>query len=239
MLLLYVLWTFRLLLPFCTLKIYYCITYLLVQDQMYPWFLLSLSDPASLTAYQSTVSHHVVSFYALYLEVISFFPNLIYEQKLVLPAVSYDPLMALHCMALLLLLLLVFHCLSHFHLYIVHTFSGVFTLVRLLVPENGGIMLVLMFITVYQLPWHNMHIHVLCRKYKFSSSSLSSFHFLSPFTKQFFHCLRLCIMMYLSSSWGEEGWWYCFGYGHTVCSGKECEQDITTDIVKSLSEDKC
>ena len=160
--------------------------------------MLSLSDPAPLTAYQSTVSYHIVSFYALYLKVISFFPNLIHEQRLVLPAVSYDPLMALHCMTLLLLLL--FHCLSHFHLYIVHTFSGVVTLVRLLDPENGGIMLVLMFITVYQLPWHNVHIHVLCRKYKLSSSSLSSFHALSPFTKQFFHCLRLCIMLNLSSS---------------------------------------
>lgn len=206
--------------------------YLLVQDQMYPWFLLSLSDPTLPTAYQSTVCHRAVSFYALYLEVIiSFFPKLTHEQRLV----SYAPLMVLHCIALLLL----FHCLNHFYLYIVHIYCGVVTLVRLLVPDNGGIMLVLMFITVYQLTWHNMHIHVLCSQYKFSSSSLPSFHALSPFTKQFFNCLRLCIMMYLSSSWGEEGWWYCFGYGHTVCSGKECEQDITTDIVKSLSEDKC
>jgi hypothetical protein len=45
--------------------------------------------------------------------------------------------MVLHCMALLLL----FHSFSHFHLYIVDIYSGVVTLVRLLDPENGGIML--------------------------------------------------------------------------------------------------
>jgi hypothetical protein len=66
--------------------------------------------------------------------------------------------MVLHCMALLLL----FHCLSHFHLYVVHIYSGVVTLVRLLDPEKGSIMLILMFITVYQLTWRNMHVHVLC-----------------------------------------------------------------------------
>jgi hypothetical protein len=81
-----------------------------------------------------------------------------------------------------------------------------------------------------------MHIHVLCRKYKFSFSSLPSFH---AHSQAVLSLLKLCIMLYLSCSWGEEGWWYCFGYGYTVCSGKECEQDITTDIVKSLSEDKC
>ena len=173
---------YRLLLPSCTLKIYSCIMYLLVQDQIYPWFLLSLSDPTPLTAYQSTVPQCVVSFYALYLEVIIiFFPNLTHEQGLVLPTVSYDPLMVLHCMALLLL----FHCLNHFHLNIVHIYSGVVTLVRLLDPENGGIMLMLIFVTVYQSTWHNMHIHVLCSQYQFSSSSLPSFNALSPFTKHF------------------------------------------------------
>jgi hypothetical protein len=99
---------------------------------------------------------------------------------------SHDPLMAVHCMALLLL----FCCPVQFNLYIVCIFFGVAALVKLLDPENGGIMFILMFITIYQLTWCKMHIHVLRSQYKFCSSSLPSFHALSPFTKEFFNCLN-------------------------------------------------
>lgn len=149
MLLLFVLWTFRLLLPLCTLKVYSSIMYHLFQAKCihnlcfpYPFHLYNWPTTTN------CIPEHGFSLSCVFVCIISWSHSqslsmsYIPDHRLIFPSVS--------CIALLLLLC---HCPSHFHLYNVCIFSDVATLLRLLDPENGGIML-LMLVTIYQLMWH-------------------------------------------------------------------------------------